>query len=338
MESAKKREEWLVSQSMSNSHINLVLSDYHDSFTMYPEVEKVFTGLDWLIRRRKFGSFVPSMLLTGGTGAGKSALINHYIDKNLTDSEVLITRVRPTLHETLLWMAKNLNAYRNSRAKPSDIGLTDRVIDRLKKVNLKLLVIEECQELFECASHKERQDIRDRLKMISDDCKLPIVFVGIPSAKLILEDSQWQRRIMIKRDLPYVKITDEASIDRYLDLLEAMESSVPIPFEVDLTDVDIAIRLLAASCGMLSHIKELIASAIESALLSGKSAIRLDDFILGYEMIYGIDETNPFSVEIDDLAIKQIESYEEYVPDAETGELKFVGQIFNNLSMKQLLG
>ncbi|AUI88537.1 transposition protein [Vibrio azureus] len=324
--------------SALNYPIDLILSDYHDSFTIYPEVEKVFAGLDWLVRRRNFGSFVPSMLLTGGTGSGKSASIKHYIDNNLSDSEVLLTRVRPTLHETLLWMAKNLNAYRNSRAKPSDIGLMDRVIGCLKKANLKLLIIEECQELFECTSHKERQDIRDRLKMISDDCKLPIVFVGIPSAKLILEDSQWQRRIMVKRELPYVKITDDSSIDRYLDLLEAMQASVPIPFEVDLTDVDSAVRLLAASRGILSNMKELIASAIESSLHLGRQTIRLDDFRLGYEAIYGVDEANPFSINADELVIKQIESYEEYVVDAANGELKFVQQIFNELTIEQLLG
>lgn len=327
-----------MAQLMSKPSIEGILSEYHDSFTVYPEVEKVFSGLDWLIRRRKFGSFVPSMLLTGGTGSGKSALINYYVANSLSDSEVLITRVRPTLHETLLWMAKNLKVYKNRRAKPSDLGLTDYVISNLKQAKLKLLIIEECQELFECTTHNQRQGIRDRLKMISDICRLPIVFVGIPSAKLILEDSQWQRRIMVKRELPYVKITDDSSIDRYLDLLEAMEKSVPMRFEVDLTDVDIAMRLLSASSGMLGNIKELVASALESALLAGESAIRLDHFVLGYEMIVGPDEKNPFSQDINELVIKQIESYEEYVPNPDTGELKFVGQIFNGLTIKQLLG
>ncbi|MEZ8425108.1 TniB family NTP-binding protein [Vibrio splendidus] len=334
----QKREEQLVSQPMSNSHIDLVLSDYHDSFTTYPEVEKVFAGLDWIIKRRKFGTFVPSMLLTGGTGAGKSALIKYYVANNLSAKEVLITRVKPTLHETLLWIAKELSVYKNRKAKASDIGLETYVSACIKQTDLKLIVIEECQELFECTTHNARQNIRDRLKMISDDCRLPIVFVGIPSAKLILEDSQWERRIMVKRELPYIKITDEASMDRYMDLLEAMETSVPMPFEIDLTDVDLAMRLLAASHGMVGMLKELIASALESALLAKQLVIRVGDFAIGYEAIFGIDVSNPFTVEIDDLAIKQIESYEEYVPDAETGELKFVGQIFNNLSMKQLLG
>ncbi|HIF9280644.1 TPA: TniB family NTP-binding protein [Photobacterium damselae] len=315
-----------------------VLANYHDSFSIYPEVEKVFSGLDWIMRRRKFGSFAPSMLLTAGTGAGKSATINYYIENNLSRNEVLITRVRPTLLETLLWMAKELGAYRNSRAKPSDIGLTDRVIETSKRVGLKLLVIEECQELFERTSHNQRQDIRDRLKMISDECRLPIVFVGLHSAELILEDSQWNRRIMVRRTLPYIKITDESAIDNYLDVLDALEKTVPLPFKVPLTDVDFAMRLLSASKGVLGEIKELIAAALEVALENNKHCISEDDFATVYQKINGFIDTNPFTVEIDELTIEQIASYENYVTDADTGELRFVKQAFSKLSIQQLVG
>ncbi|HIF9119866.1 TPA: TniB family NTP-binding protein [Photobacterium damselae] len=315
-----------------------VLANYHDSFSIYPEVEKVFSGLDWIMRRRKFGSFAPSMLLTAGTGAGKSATINYYIENNLSRNEVLITRVRPTLLETLLWMAKELGAYRNSRAKPSDIGLTDRVIETSKRVGLKLLVIEECQELFERTSHNQRQDIRDRLKMISDECRLPIVFVGLHSAELILEDSQWNRRIMVRRTLPYIKLTDESAIDNYLDVLQALEKTVPLSFKVPLTDVDFAMRLLSASKGILGEIKELIAAALEVALENNKRCISEDDFATVYQKINGFIDTNPFTVEIDELTIEQIASYENYVTDADTGELRFVKQAFSKLSIQQLVG
>ncbi|MCE3055272.1 TniB family NTP-binding protein, partial [Vibrio cholerae] len=137
----------------------------------------------------------------------------------------------------------------NTRSKRSEIGLQDYFINSVKKSNLKLLVIEEAQELFECASPKERQKIRDRLKMISDECRLPIVFIGIPTAKLILEDSQWDRRIMVKRELPYIRITSESSLDVYIDLLEELEKQLPISVQPDLSEMDIAMRLLSATKG-----------------------------------------------------------------------------------------
>lgn len=335
MERAQKFKEIVV--TISRLEQDDILATYHDSFSIYPEVEKVFSGLDWIMRRRKFGSFAPSMLLTAGTGAGKSATINNYIENNLSWGEVLITRVRPTLFETLLWMAKELGAYRNNRAKPSEVGLTDRVIETSKKVGLKLLVIEECQELFERTNHNQRQDIRDRLKMISDECRLPIVFVGLHSTELILQDSQWNRRIMVRRTLPYIQITDEPSIDAYLDVLETLEKAVPLPFVTPLTDVDFAMRMLAASKGMLGELKELIASALEVALVNNQASIRQEDFVTAYEEINAAVGINPFTVQIDDLTIEQIESYEQYVTDAASGELRFVEQIFNKLSIQDLL-
>lgn len=128
------------------------------------------------------------------------------------------------------------------------------------------------------------------------------------------------------------------SIDQYLDLLESLEHSLPIPVMPELTDVEIALRLLAASNGMLGMIKELLAEGVSSAYLSGKTSIQLEDFIHAYEVINGPDVPNPFSTPFDKLMVKQIESYEEYVPDANTGELKFIAQIFNELSIKALLG
>ncbi len=335
---AQKSKEIVVTAARRNLDRDEVLANYHDSFSIYPEVEKVLSGLEWIIKRRKFGTFAPSMLLTAGTGAGKTATINHFIEKNLSRNEVLITRVRPSLLETLLWMAKELGAYRNSRAKPSEIGLTDCVIETSKRVGLKLLVIEECQELFERSSHNQRQDIRDRLKMISDECHLPIVFVGLHSAGLILEDSQWNRRIMVRRTLPYIKITDESAIDNYLDVLQALEKTVPLPFKVPLTDVDLAMRLLSASKGILGEIKELIAAALEVALEKNKDCIDEEDFAAVYEKINDLNDINPFTVQIDALTIEQIASYENYVTDAETGELRFVKQVFSKLSIQQLVG
>ncbi|WP_225460546.1 TniB family NTP-binding protein [Vibrio vulnificus] len=315
-----------------------MLEAYHESFSIYPEVENVFAGLDWILKRRKFGTFAPSMLLIGGTGAGKSALIRYYIEHNLSGGEALITRVRPTLRETLIWLIKELNVYKNPRSKASEIGLTDYVISSIKKAKLKLLVIEESQELFECTTHRERQEIRDRLKMISDDCRIPIVFVGLPSVCLILEDSQWDRRIMVKRELPYVQILDKASIVRYQQLLQALKHSIPLPLDVELTDVDFAMRLLAATRGMVGMFKEIIAAALESALIAQQSTINIVNFVEGYESFNGPCKSNPFSVEIENLIVEQIESYEKYIADADTGELKFVGQMFKKLSIKQLLG
>ncbi|TQO83802.1 TniB family NTP-binding protein [Vibrio cholerae] len=318
--------------------VDELLTQYHNSFVIYPDVQQIFDGLDWIVRRSQFGNFTPSMLITGGTGAGKTSLINHYAKYHFNDNEVLITRVRPSFIETLIWAIDKLGIPYNTRSKRSEIGLQDYFINSIKKSNLKLLVIEEAQELFECASPKERQKIRDRLKMISDECRLPIVFIGIPTAKLILEDSQWDRRIMVKRELPYIRITSESSLDVYIDLLEELEKQLPISVQPELSEMDIAMRLLSATKGMLGAIKELVGYALELALLSGKSAITNDEFALGFERINGPDVTNPFTTELEKLLVPQVIEYEGFIIDPENGEIKFTKQIFKDIPLAALLG
>ncbi|HHY0569614.1 TPA: TniB family NTP-binding protein [Vibrio parahaemolyticus] len=322
----------------TNNDVDLLLAEFHQSFVVYPDVEKVFEGLDWIVRRSQFGNFTPSMLITGGTGAGKTSLINHYVKYHFNDNEVLVTRVRPSFIETLIWAIDKLGIPYNTRSKCSEIGLQDYFINSVKKSNLKLLIIEEAQELFECASPKERQKIRDRLKMISDECRLPIVFIGIPTAKLILEDSQWDRRIMVKRELPYIRITSESSLDVYIDLLEELERQLPISVQPELSEMDIAMRLLSATKGMLGGIKELVGYALELALLSGKSVITNNEFALGFEGINGPDVTNPFTTEMEKLLVPQVIEYEGFIIDPDNGEIKFTKQIFKDIPLAALLG
>ncbi|PNH94712.1 TniB family NTP-binding protein [Vibrio diazotrophicus] len=327
----------MTSLQPTNNDVDVLLAEFHQSFVVYPDVEKVFEGLDWIVRRSQFGKFAPSMLITGGTGAGKTSVVEIYLNNHFSSSEVLITRVRPSFVETLIWAIEKLNVPYNSRSKRSEIGLQDYFINSVKKSKLKLLVIEEAQELFECASPKERQKIRDRLKMISDECRLPIVFIGIPTAKLILEDSQWDRRIMVKRDLPYIRITNEESLDVYIALLEGLEKTLPISVAPELTDMDMAMRLLAASRGMLGLIKELVGYAFELALLEGKRQITQNEFVQAFKSIFGPDISNPFEIELDKLLIPQIIEYEGYLLDSDSGDIKFTHQIFEDIPLTELL-
>lgn len=321
----------------TNNDVDVLLAEFHQSFVVYPDVEKVFEGLDWIVRRSQFGYFVPSMLLTGGTGAGKSTVMENYINNRVNASDVLTITVRPSLLATLLHICSELRVSPSRRVKPSEDGLFNFLIKQLKQIHLKLLVIEESQHLFETATQLERQKIRDKLKIISDECRLPVVFIGIPTAKLILEDSQWDRRIMIKRELPYIRITSEESLDNYIDFLEGLEQQLPIPASPNLSEMEIAIRLLAMSKGMLGLIKEIVGYALELAFLAEKNQITLGEFIAAFDAIYGKDVQNPFEIALEKLLIPQIIEYEDYIIDASSGDIKFTKQIFKDMSLADLL-
>ncbi len=102
--------------------------------------------------------------------------------------------------------------------------------------------------------------------------------------------------------------------------------------------MDIAMRLLSATKGMLGAIKELVGYALELALLSGKSAITNDEFALGFERINGPGVTNPFTTELEKLLVPQVIEYEGFIIDPENGEIKFTKQIFKDIPLAALLG
>lgn len=314
---------------------NQILSNYYLSYSSHHAAESACQGIDLILARKQYGAFVPSMLLTGGSGSGKTTLIKHYIEKNALADKAIITRVRPNLKETLTWLTNELGSFKNHRANGSEQGLLDYTIRMIKSAKLELLIIEEAQELFECTSHKERQKIRDQLKMISDECRLPIIFVGMPSLKLLLEDSQWDRRIMIKRELPYVTITDKESMYSYMDLLKSLQKALPIPVIFDLDNEHMAFPLLACSSGILSHMKEILALGLKIALDRNADQITLDDFKGAYELIHPNTNENPFSISIENLKIKQIKRYDEYEYD-KNGEILFHRQIFDEIKIEYL--
>jgi GTPase SAR1 family protein len=132
------------------------------------------------------------MLLTGDTGAGKTSFIDYYKENFIADADsprttkvsVLISRIppRPSLETTILELLKDLGqfgtAYRlkDNRA----LNLTAALVGLLKKCKVELIILDEFQELIEYLSEKKRNDIANRLKLISEDAGVPIVLVGMP--------------------------------------------------------------------------------------------------------------------------------------------------------------
>ncbi len=121
----------------SVSEVALLVSNFNQSFALFPPFDAILGDLEKLRSKSARAGFTPSMLIFGDTGAGKSALLEHFTKSSQTKAgpKVLRTRVRPSLQETLSWILHDLNPHRrNDRfvKKASEIGLTDMVIRELK--------------------------------------------------------------------------------------------------------------------------------------------------------------------------------------------------------------
>lgn len=308
------------------------LKAFYDSYVVSPYLERLIADMDWIRTRGQSGASTPSMIIMGDSGTGKSALLTHYVNQHLSNGSqrVLLTRVRPTLVETLQWMNNKLGGGRNSRAKASDYGLTDVVIRKLKQSSIELIVVDECQELIQNRRQKERQDVNDRLKFISEESNIPIIWVGLPCAEHLLADSQWESRAKIVHQLHYFKLSDKTGRERFIDILERITATLPVPPVEPLSDPNFGFPLFAASRGEMRSIKELIGAALMEAMDERHDSISLEHFAKAWNRFNReVKVNNPFELPLDELLVSEIETDTRFELNAEMDALVQQDRVFS---------
>ncbi|MBV7297277.1 TniB family NTP-binding protein [Enterovibrio paralichthyis] len=337
---------------MTNSSMNeveLLVSNFNQSFALFPPFDAILGDLEKLRIKSARAGFKSSMLVFGDTGAGKSALLEHFTKSSQTKTgpKVLRTRVRPSLQETLTWTLHDLNPHRkNDRfiKKASEIGLTDMVIRELKQSNIGMVIIDECQEFVEIRSGDEKKDISNRLKMISEEASVSMVFVGMPWSKEIARDSQWESRIRIVREIPYFKvINDDGSnnkeeMKRFALSLKAISNLMPFSKRPELELPKLSFPLLAYSRGEMRALKDLLADALELALLEGAETLTRNHLKEAAELT--TPKNNPFDDKANVIEVQTIQQYTRFELDDRTGRRERFDRAFTALKpipMRNLL-
>ena len=195
------------------------LNEFRDVFIEYPIISTVFNDFDRLRLGKGLAGEKPCMLLNGDTGTGKTALIKQYKERHLPhfingvmNHPVLVSRIpsNPTLESTLAELLKDLGQIGSTERKLRINGtrLTTSLIKCLKTCGTELIIIDEFQELIEHNQGKKRREIANRLKYINDEAGVSIVLVGMPWAEKIADEPQWSSRLLVRRQLPYFKISE----------------------------------------------------------------------------------------------------------------------------------
>lgn len=339
-----------------SSELQKQYDDFLNCFIEYPQISTIYDCFDRLrfFQRRHAelsnyqGSDVPCMLLSGDSGSGKSALINHYRKIVLTtlpsgskDIPVLVVRIPeiPELEKLLAHMLSELDHfgadYRLGRSR--ELGLTKALFKVLRYKKTELIIINEVQELIEYKTPKECTAISNRLKYISEESGVPIVFVGMPWAEKILEDPQWQSRITYTQFLPYFKVSDKEQKDHFVKIVNGLFMRMGFDIPPMLNDAHTIKALFSVCSGQMRSLKHLLNDALYLALSQNDRTITEKHLSEAYDL-KGKINTNPFPLPIEKIIIKEVKDYSRLNTNAHGPDDRILNtQFMDILSISQVL-
>jgi hypothetical protein len=320
------------------------LRNFSDCIVMHPQIKTIFNDFDELRQNRKFQSDQQCMLLTGDTGVGKSHLIKHYRRKVAATQNysrntipILISRISrgKGFDSTLNQMLGDLELFGNSQRKQRGVksDLTKKLVGCLITAQVELLIINEFQEMIEFKTIKERQEIANGLKYISEEAQVPIVLVGMPWAEKIADEPQWSSRLIRRRKLEYFSFFKERKY--YRNYLIRLAKYIDPENPPKLENEHIAKALFASCRGENRALKHLLSESLKLALSLGEH-LEIKHFISAFDKLYltGMEDSipkvkNPFKQNIKDIVISEVIKNSKYNPNAIDPEHILIGRVFS---------
>lgn len=327
------------------------LTDFRECFIEYPQITEIYKSFDRLMVNGSLGGEQECLLLTGETGSGKSAMIKNYVSRFPSpqgiwdEMPVLNTRIPSTVKEknTLERLLLDLESIASSRAqrKSRECSLTTHVIRQLRRKKVRLIIVNEIQELVEFKDEETRQQIVNTFKMISEEAQVAFVLVGMPYSTLLTEESQWSSRLSFRRCLSYFQlfkklkngqlVPDTKGKEHFAKFVAGLAARMGFHERPNLTCDEILLPLFAVCRGECRQLKHFLADALLDALVESAPTIDKASLAATFGNKYPNAEHNPFLQKLEDLKIHELEIETKYRKDAKYTEDRLVERKFTDV-------
>ncbi|MFM2478414.1 TniB family NTP-binding protein [Celerinatantimonas sp. MCCC 1A17872] len=335
---------------LTNQQLNQI-TNFRECYVEYPQITEIYSIFDRLMFNSTVGGEQESLLLTGDTGSGKTALINNYLQKfsvkkgRWEEMPVLNTRIPSRIKEqnTLERFLLDLDDVRSSRVRRThrEGSLTAGVIRTLTDKKVKLIIINEIQELIEFKDAEERQTIANTFKMISEEAKVSFVLVGMPYSSLLAEEPQWSSRLSWHRHLSYFHlfknseqhkglIPDKLGKIHFAKFVAGLAGRMGFDDRPNLTCDEILLPLFAVCRGECRALKHFLSDALTNALSESKNTLDKEILEGTFSSRYP-NEDNPFRCSLNQLNIRELRIGARYNKDAQFKEDKLIDRTFTDL-------
>lgn len=262
------------------------LSKSHAAFINYPRLQALAADIRRCQRRSAVAGEPHCMALEGHCGAGKTTLIQRYMDAYPNVDSPDGTRV-PLLYVltpspiTVKGMVSTILEYLGDPAayKGTLAALDSRLVHLLRVCEVELVILDDFHNLIEAETPYIFSAVSNWLKALIKKSSVPFLVVGIEGkVEPILRANPELSRLFAMRETLYPfawNVSDPNTIKEFARFIEHAERAIETPLTVSLPRMELLYRLHYATAGVVSNIMNLLRTAQEYAIESGGEVIEL---------------------------------------------------------------
>ena len=236
------------------------------------------------------------LLLMGETGAGKTTIHRTYAQdypRRETDEGTIVPivytpiPVPATVKGLVTAILRKLGDPLYYKGATRD--QTYRAYDLLVNCKVELIVLDEFHHFIDPESEKILETVCNWLKNLIIETKIPVVLLGLPKCKRILEYiedddqlKQLSRRFRYRYELipfPY----NELGIKLFRQFLSDIEEELPLPEKSGLAEKSLAERIYYATDGTIAHVMTLIRKGATLAIRQDLDCLNLEILNVVYQ-------------------------------------------------------
>ena len=258
------------------------------------ECELVESELETLIVAGGASEAAKLTMFVAPSGCGKSTAVKQAVERLKVKPEIAANSLLPILYCKLpakcaikTMATALLYGLNDPLAERHSNGVNEmRIVNLLQAQRVKMLILDEFQELVPTLLHHNALEVTNWLKNVLDGAHVPVICVGLPESLAVVRLNKQLRRRTTKlmKMKPFEWDGGEES-NRFKAFLHLYEKEMQFPDPSNLASADLAERIHIASDGLVGLVAQLIYEAIDVSMRrsSGPDCLTLEDFSEAYD-------------------------------------------------------
>lgn len=305
------------SLNWSNRSVEERIHKIESIYVLSPYLKDVFEAIKYCHYYSRHYTEPKCLLITGQPGVGKTSLAEYYIkdyprieSDSVDEVPVLYLKIEvPATPKSLV--SALLAALDDPAADKGNIGSQTRRLRKfLKDLNTELIILDEFQHFIDKDSLKILKTISDWLKLLIDNSKVPVVLMGMPYSRIILDtrgNEQLKRRFSLRRTIePFGWGPTNKEQADFRNFLKLIDSHLPFDKPADLAAKTLAFRFYCATNGVIHYVMDIVRIAALNAIEQSLETLTLDLLADAYDESLASsypDRENPFRCEAVELRV-----------------------------------